>query len=132
MKNEKYIKFVMKELNLASLIKELFQMDEMHQEYTDNDMSFCIDSEKKDDSTLVFTIKLKENKDKKEFEKWVNDLDDDLFNETWEALSEKYGLKDLNEAYNTDNYKAVINEFKSTAKQIAQNRIKRLTSLFNF
>lgn len=34
----------MNELNFAPLIKELFGMNEMHQEYKDNDISFCIDS----------------------------------------------------------------------------------------
>jgi hypothetical protein len=32
------------EKELVALIKELFEMDELHQEYTDNDISFAIDT----------------------------------------------------------------------------------------
>ena len=114
---------------LSSLVKGLFKMDSMHEEYIDNDLSFSIDSQKKDENTLVITVSL--NKDKKNFENWVNELDDDVFNETWEALSESYGLKDLNEAYNGENYKEVIKAFKSEAKLIAQNKVNKLKKLFN-
>ena len=34
----------MKEKNLIALIKELYQTDELHTEYQDNDIQFVIDS----------------------------------------------------------------------------------------
>lgn len=121
----------MKEKELViTLIKELFEMDELHETYKDDNTFYAIDSQK-EGNTLTINVTLKENSDKKEFENWVNDLDDDIFNETWETLSEEFGLKDLNEAYNTENYKEVIDKFKSTAKQIAESKILELKSLFD-
>lgn len=114
-------------LNIAPLIEELFNADNAHQEYTDNDISFSIDSKKQDDNTIVITIK--RNIDKAEFEKWVNNLDDDLYEEIWESLSNKFGLKELNSMYEGANYKNVISCFKNEAKNITQNKINELQSL---
>ena len=114
-------------LNIAPLIEELFNVDDAHEEYTDNDISFSIDSKKQDDSTLIITIK--RNSDKVEFEKWVNELDDNLFSEIWESLSNKFGLKELNSMYEGANYKNVISCFKNEAKNITQNKINKLQSL---
>lgn len=114
-------------LNIAPLIEELFNADNAHQEYTDNDISFSIDSKKQDDNTIVITIK--RNIDKAEFEKWVNNLDDDLYEEIWESLSNKFGLKELNSMYEGANYKNVISCFKNEAKKITQNKISELQSL---
>ena len=52
-------------INIAPLIEELFNADNAHEEYTDNDISFSIDSKKQDDNTIVITIK--RNTDKAEF-----------------------------------------------------------------
>ena len=121
----------MKEKELIiTLVKELMVMDELHEEYTDNNLHCVIDSQKEGD-TLTIKVSLKENKDKQEFEDWVNRLDDDIFNETWESLSNEYGLKNLNDVYNTEDYKNVINMFKSTAREIAENKVKQLTKIFN-
>ena len=108
---------------IKTLIEELFGMEELHEEYQDNDTHFAIDMQKEDDNTLVITIELKDNKDKKEFESWVNDLDDEIFNETWESLSDEFGLKDLNEAYNSDDYITVIDKFKERAKEVINKKI---------
>lgn len=114
-------------INIAPLIEELFNADNAHEEYTDNDISFSIDSKKQDDNTIVITIK--RNTDKAEFEKWVNNLDDNLFEEVWESLSNKFGLKELNSMYEGANYKNVISCFKNEAKNITQNKISELQSL---
>ena len=108
---------------INTLLKELFEMEELHEEYQDNDTHFAIDVQKEDENTLNVKIVLKDNKDKKEFEAWVNDLDDEIFNETWESLSDEFGLKDLNEAYNSDDYIAVIDKFKERAKEVINNKI---------
>ena len=65
---------------LKALVSELMGMNELHQEYQDNDTHFVIDS-KKEGNKLTITVTLKENKDKKEFEKWCQSLDDDIFQE---------------------------------------------------
>lgn len=114
-------------LNIAPLIEELFNAGNAHQEYTDNDISFSIDSKKQDDNTIVITIK--RNIDKAEFEKWVNNLDDYLYEKIWESLSNKFGLKELNSMYEGANYKNVISCFKNETKKITQNKINELQSL---
>jgi hypothetical protein len=115
---------------LKLLVKELFALNELHQEYQDKDTHFVVDS-KKEGNKLTITVTLKENKDKKEFEKWVNQLDDDLFNEVWESLSKEDNLHDLNELYNGENYKQVINKFKARTRQIARGKIEELQKLLS-
>jgi len=53
-------------------------------------------------------------------------MDDDFFNEVWESLSEEDNLHSLDEMYNSENYKEVINRFKKKTKEIASNKIKEL------
>ena len=129
--NKKYI-YIMnnKEELFKVLIKELFEMEEVHYEYNENNNSYVLDSNKEGD-TLTIKVQLKENEDKKEFEQWVDQMDDDIFNETYEALSEEDTLHSLNDIYNSPNYKEVINKFKSKAKEIAQNKVNSLTKLFD-
>lgn len=115
---------------LKSLIRELFKMDEMHQEYQDNDTHILVDTQKKGNELTIKVI-LKENKDKKNFEKWVKTLPDELFNEIWEALSAEDELHSLDELYNSPNYKEVIEKFKNKSKEIASNKIKELQKLIN-
>ena len=110
---------------LKQVIEELFSLDNLHQEYQDNDTHFVIDTEKKG-NTLNIRVQLIENKDKKEFEKWVNNMDDDFFNDVWESLSEEDNLHSLDELYNSDNYKEVIDKFKNKTKEIASIKIKEL------
>ena len=113
---------------LKALIRELFALNELHKEYHDKDINYVIDS-KKEGNKLTLNITLKENEDKKKFEKWVNQLDDDVFNEVWEALSAEDNLHTLDEIYNSDNYKEVINKFKNKTREIASNKIKKLQRL---
>ena len=115
---------------LKSLIMELFKMDEMHQEYQDNDTHILVDTQKKGNELTIKVI-LKENKDKKNFEKWVKTLPDELFNEIWEALSAEDELHSLDELYNSPNYKEVIEKFKNKSKEIANRKIKELQKLIS-
>ena len=110
---------------IKALIEELFNLDELHQEYQDNDTHFVVDTNRKGNE-LTIKVTLKENKDKKDFEKWVDQLDDDIFNEVWEALSEEDELHSLNELYESENYKEVISRFKEKTKEVVNNKIKNL------
>lgn len=110
---------------MKDLIKQLFELDELHQEYQDNECSYEVNS-KKDGNTLTIQITLKENKDKKEFEKWINSMPDDFFTEVWETLAETKNLSNLDDVYNSENYKIVIDEFKKAAKEIALKKIDNL------
>ena len=113
-----------------TLITELFAMDELHQEYQNNDTHFVIDSQK-EGNTLTIKVQLLENKDKQEFEKWLETVDDNLFEEVLDELKEKEGLFNLNELYNSKDYDKVIKRVKSKTKEIAQRRIKELQKLIS-
>jgi hypothetical protein len=115
---------------LKALISELMGMDELHQEYQDNDTHFVIDSTK-EGNTLVIKVQLLENKDKKDFENWLQQVDDDLFQEVLEELAEKDGLSDINSLYNSENYQQVIDKVKTKTKEIANRKIKMLKKLIN-
>lgn len=112
---------------LKTLIEELFKMDNVHHEYTDNNSSYVIDSQK-EGNTLTIKVSLKENEDKKNFEKWLENVDDDLFSE---VLEEMGGLYDLQSLYSSENYKEVINKVKSKTREIANRKIKELQKLLN-
>lgn len=112
---------------LKTLIEELFKMDNVHHEYTDNNSSYVIDSQK-EGNTLTIKVSLKENEDKKNFEKWLENVDDNLFSE---VLEEMGGLYDLQSLYSSENYKEVINKVKSKTKEIANRKIKELQKLLN-
>ena len=113
---------------LKTLIKELMKLDTLHQEYQDNDTHFVVDSQKKD-NTLTIKVQLLENKDKKEFEKWLENIDNDLFTEVLSELKEKDGLIDIENMYNSDKYQEVIDRVKLKTKQIANRKIKQLQKL---
>jgi hypothetical protein len=115
---------------LKALISELMGMDELHQEYQDNDTHFVIDSTK-EGNTLTVKVQLLENKDKKDFENWLQQVDDDLFQEVLEELAEKDGLSDINSLYNSENYQQVIDRAKTKTKEIANRKIKMLKKLIN-
>ena len=115
---------------LKTLITELMGLNELHQEYQDNDTHFVIDSTK-EGNTLTIKVQLLENKDKKEFEKWLESVDEDLFYEVMNELQEKENLSNLNEIYETKDYKKVINKVKSKTKELALRKIKNLQKLIN-
>ena len=115
---------------LKTLITELMGMDELHQEYQDNDTHFVIDSTK-EGNTLTIKVQLLENKDKEDFENWLQQVDDNLFQEVLEELAEKEGLVDINSLYNSKEYRQVIDKVKNKTKEIANRRIKMLKKLVN-
>ena len=115
---------------MKTLIKELFKMDTVHHEYIDNDNAYVIDSQREGD-TLTIKVSLKENKDKKEFEKWLETVDDDLFSEVLDELKETEKLIDIEQLYNSKDYKKAIDKIKSKTKEIAQRKIKELQKLIN-
>lgn len=120
----------MKEETLLALIKELSGFTKLHKEYHTDDISYIVDSNKEGD-VLHFDVKIQSNKDKKEFEKWIQNLDDNLFNEVWESLSKEDNLNDLNDIYNSGNYREVINKFKAKTRELARNKIRELQKLIN-
>ena len=115
---------------LKALIKELFEMDTLHQEYKDNDSHFVVDSTR-EGNTLTIKVQLLENEDKKDFENWLQQVDDYLFQEVLEELSEKDGLSDINSLYNSENYQQAIDKVKAKTKEIANRKIKMLKKLLN-
>lgn len=115
---------------LKALVSELMGMNELHQEYQDNDTHFVIDSTR-EGNTLTIKVQLLENKDKKDFENWLQQVDDDLFQEVLEELAEKEGLSDINSLYNSENYQQVIDKVKTKTKEIANRKIKMLKKLIN-
>ena len=112
---------------LKTLIKELFALSELHQEYQDNDTHFVIDSQK-EGNTLTIKVQLIENKDKEEFEEWLEQIDDDLFEEVLDELKDE-GLVNLDELYQSENYNQVIEKVKTKTKEIAMRKIYELQSL---
>ena len=119
-----------KEEILKALVAELMGLDELHQEYQDNDTHFVIDSTK-EGNTLTIKVQLLKNKDKEDFENWLQQVDDNLFQEVLEELAEKEGLSDINSLYNSENYQQVIDKVKAKTKEIANRKIKMLKKLIN-
>ena len=113
---------------MKALIKELFALDTTHQEYQDNDTHFVVDSQK-NGNTLTIKVRLLENKDKKEFEKWLEQIDDDLFSEVLNELQDKDNLFNINELYASKDYKKVIDKVKAKTKEIAARKIQKLQKL---
>ena len=113
----------MKQEELLKLVtNELFNADTLHQEYQDNDTHIVIDLQKEGD-TLNIQIKKSENIDKKEFEKWIDNMEDDFFTEVWEELSEENDS--LSSLYDSPNYKEVIDKFKEKAREVASRKIEK-------
>lgn len=113
---------------LKALVTELMGLDELHQEYQDNDTHFVIDSTK-EGNTLTIKVQLLDNKDKKEFEEWLKQVDDDLFQEVLDELSEKEGLNDIQALYHSKDYKEVIDKVKAKTREIAARKVKALKRL---
>lgn len=112
---------------LKLLVNELFKMDTLHQEYQDNDTHYVVDSIK-EGNTLTIKVQLIKNKDKEEFEQWLENVDDELLEEVLENLG---NVQDLNQLYETEHYKEVIDKVKSTTKEIASKKIENLQKLLN-
>lgn len=110
------------EFNIA-LIKELMSIDQLHEEYKDNNISYVIDATKEGD-TLNITISLQEDTRKEEFENWCKSIDDDIFVETCEKFEELTG-KTLHEIAEEELY----DEFKTVVKELVKSKIESLQSL---
>lgn len=110
---------------IKTLVKELMELDELHQEYQDKDTHFVVDSQK-EGNTLTIKVQLLENKDKEQFEKWLESIDDDILSEVLEEVNSD---GDLNELYNSENYKQAINKVKSKTKEIIDEKIKYLKAI---
>lgn len=117
----------MKNLIQKALIEELFNLDELHEEYSDSDSSYVIDS-KRDGNKLIITITLNENEDKKEFEKYLENVSDELFQEALESL-EGENIKNLEEMYRSEHYPIVIEKVTSKIKELANKKIEDLKKL---
>lgn len=113
---------------LIALVKELLEMDELHQKYQDNNISFAIDTQKVDDSTLNITIKLLDNikDDKEEFENWLKNVPQDIFAEAIESLDEN-----INEKYNSEDYKEIIDSVRNRINSIINDRLATYSALMN-
>ena len=116
---------------MREILEKLFQQEELHEEIVDNNIKYVIDVEKDTDNEINITVTKEQvsNKDKEQFEAWVNQLDGDLFTEIWESLSEDYGLYDLNKLYESEDYKKVIDLFKERTQKILSKKIEKLTKL---
>lgn len=113
-----------------TLVEELMKIETVHHEYIDNDNAYVIDSQK-NGNELIIKVSIKENKDKKEFEEWLETVDDDLFSEVLDELKETEKLVDIEQLYNSKDYKKAIDKIKSKTKEIAQRKIKELQKLIN-
>ena len=86
---------------------------------------------KKDGDVLKIVIERKqlENKKKKEFESWLDSIDDDLFQEALERVKKITGLdaNQLNEKYDSDEFINVIDCFKKIIPAIAKEKIDNLS-----
>lgn len=117
------------ENELAELSKYIFDLNEMHEEYTVNGESLSIDGQKQDEDTYVITIKRKENTKKKNFESWCNELDDEMFQLAFEKLQSKY--KDIASIYDSDNWEDLVDDFKKIVAEIKDYKIQSLIKEIN-
>ena len=117
-----------KEEILKALVAELMGLDELHQEYQDNDTHFVIDSTK-EGNTLTIKVQLLDNEDKKEFEEWLKQVDDSLFQEVLEELAEKEGINDIQALYHSKDYKKVIDKVKAKTREIVSRKMKSFKKL---
>lgn len=122
----------MEQENFIEFIKGLMSVDKFHQEYQDNDIHYVIDAIKDESGELTIKVnQVKDSKDKKEFEKWLELVDDGLFAEILESLQEDgYDIDNLNQVFNTKDYKKAIDIVKGKAKELAENKIKAYQKLF--
>ena len=115
-------------LNLINKLRETsgrIDKENILKEYQDDDVHYIVDSQR-DGNTLHIDITLVENTDKEEFEKWLKQVDDDLFYDVLKELGDSYNLDKM---YNSENYKEVIDLVTSKTKELAKKRIKELESI---
>lgn len=113
-----------------ALIKELFETNTTHYEYQDGDSHYVVDSAK-EGNKLTFTVQILENEDKKKFEKWLENIDDELFSEVLDELKEEESLVDIEAAYNSPEYKEVIKKVQAKTFEIAKRKMNLLKKVFS-
>lgn len=90
---------------------------------------------KKDGDTLAIVVKKKvlENQEKKEFKQWLDSLEDDMYQEALEKIQKLTGrtTKQLDEDYNSEDFRRIINLFKKVVSSIASDRIEVLQKLIS-
>lgn len=118
------------EILIKALVMSLFEVNELHQEYQDNDIHFVVDTQR-DGKELTVKITLIEEEDKQEFEKWLEKIDNELFSEVIDEIKKEDSLIDLDSLYNSKDYKKVIDKVKSKTQEVIENRIEELKSLLN-
>lgn len=121
---------------LNSLIKA-FNYDECQEATTiqnEPGVAYEVDL-KKDGDVLKIVIEKKNlvNKEKQEFEEWLDSIDDDMFQEALERVHEITGIdaKQLDEDYNSKEFKGIIKLFKDIVPVIAKEKINNLTKYLN-
>ena len=119
---------------IKSLLDDLFELGELHQEYQDNDVHFVIDTKKDGNKIIVEveTIEDKQNEAKQNFEDWLKNIDDELFTEILDELRKDEKLIDIESLYNSENYEEVINKVEAKAKEIIEKRIEALEDLLPY
>lgn len=123
---------VIKNEILNELIK-VFKFDEYQEATTiqnNPDVAYEVDL-KKDGDTVTLVIEKKElvNKEKQEFEKWLDTVDDEMFQEALTKVHEITGIdaRQLDEDYNSPEFKGIIKLFKQIVPAIAQEKINNLS-----
>lgn len=113
---------------LVALIKELMGLDTVHEVFIDNDTQIIVDSQK-EGNTLNIKVELKDNTDKKEFEQWLEGIDEDLYFEVLEKINREYNLGDLDELYNSGDYHVAIDTIKKVTKEVINEKVLGLQRL---
>lgn len=107
---------------IIMLIKELWNLNTVQHEYQDNNNYYAFISEK-DGDTLHITVTVKENKDKEEFEAWVDSLDDDIYLDAIDILEED-GIN-LGELYENRPEEAMV-AMKEAVRVATESKINEL------
>ena len=111
---------------LQAVFQELFGTNDMHEKYEDNGVFFSIDSKKTDDNTMVITLHYKEDDSKKDFEEYVDNLDDEIFTEALEQT--KKMIPNMEVIYESTDWEKVADTFQDNVNAVIENKIKNLKS----
>lgn len=98
-------------------------------EATINNNGFSIRLEKHGDDLKIYMSEIKHNNKRDEFEKWLNSIDDDIFEEAYAEMQEMFGLSlhNLDEVYNDDRkVDSFIKDFTNIIKKIAESKVQKL------
>ena len=99
-------------------------------DFYEDGVAYKLDFNKEKDKV---TIVIEKDNNKEQFEKWLTDnVDDDIFQETYENFSKLYhmSMQDINNLY-LNNSDKLISLFKPLVKQTAINKINKLAKQYN-